>query len=596
MDYYGSMPLHFRPLHLPLALALLLGSHTVLAQKSAVPPKAAAVSATSATQESDAESLSAELFYEILVGEMAASQGDMANGMALMLEAARQSGTEQLYRRATELGLQSRSGERALAAAQEWRHAFPHSRDANRYVLQLLIALNRVSESLQPLQQEIASTPAASKPATYLGIAQLYSRVSDKSLAAAVVEQALAKDLQAPATGAAAWATVGHMRVIADQKQLALDAARKSHNLAPENGAAALLALELMEANVPDAEPLVQGYLKHQPSATIRMAYARVLMGYERNAQAREQLDAITNDTPEFADAWLALAGLQLQNGELDAAQRSLDQFIPLAEKVPDSGARQSALTQAYLMRANIALQQRDEKTAGRWLDKIEDGQAVLNVQSLRATILARQGQLPQARALIRAVPARTPTQEKLKRRAEVQLLREAGAPQEAYLLQRTLLDQSPEDNDIAYDTAVLADKAGKHETAETLLRGIMERQPSHYHAYNALGYSLAERGIRLDEAKGLIEKALELAPNDPFILDSLGWVTFQQGHAPQALVILEKAYGLRNDVDIAAHLGEVLWQLGEQKRARAIWKQALQRDPQNDTLKSTLQRLGVRP
>lgn len=594
MDYYGLMQLHFRPLHLPLALALLLGSHTVLAQSRQAPPKAAAPSTASA--ETSAEELSAELFYEILVGEMAAGQGDMVNAMALMLEAARQSGSEQLYRRATELGLQSRSGERALSAAQEWKHAFPQSRDANRYVLQLLIALNRVSESLQPLQQEIASTPPASKPASFLAIAQLYSRVSDKPLAAAVVEQALAKELRNPDSGPAAWATVGHLRVVAGQKELALDAARKSHAMAPDNGAAALLALELMEADMPDAEPLVQGYLKHSPSATIRMAYARVLMGYERNAQAREQLELITNENPEFADAWLALAGLQFQNGELEAAQRSLDQFIPLAEKVPDDSTRQAVLTQAYLMNASIALQQRNNKLAGQWLDKIEDGHAILNVQSLRATILARQGQLPQARALIRAVPTRSPAQEKLKRRAEIQLLRDAGAPQEAYLLQRTLLDQSPEDNDVAYDTAILADKAGKYDTAEALLRGVIERQPTHHHAYNALGYSLAERGVRLDEAKTLIQKALELAPNDPFILDSLGWVEFQQGRKTEALAILEKAYGLRNDVDIAAHLGEVLWQMGEKNRARAIWQQALQRDPQNDTLQATLKRLGVRP
>ena len=564
------MQLHFRPLHLPLALALLLGSHAVLAQGRPATPKAAA--APSAAQpETSAEELSAELFYEILVGEMAAGQGDMVNAMALMLEAARQSGSEQLYRRATELGLQSRSGDRALSAAQEWKHAFPQSRDANRYVLQLLLALNRVSESLQPLQQEIAFTPAASKPASFLAIAQLYSRVSDKSLAAAVVEQALAKELRKPDTGPAAWATVGHLRI-------------------------ALLALELMEADMPEAEPLVQGYLKHSPSATIRMAYARVLMGYERNAQAREQLEIITNENPEFADAWLALAGLQFQNGEPEAAQRSLDQFIPLAEKVPDDSTRQAVLTQAYLMHASIALQQRNDKAASQWLDKIEDGHAILNVQSLRATILARQGQLPQARALIRAVPTRSPAQEKLKRRAEIQLLRDAGAPQEAYLLQRTLLDQSPEDNDIAYDTAILADKAGKYDTAEALLRGVIERQPTHHHAYNALGYSLAERGIRLDEAKTLIQKALDLAPNDPFILDSLGWVEFQQGRKTEALAILEKAYGLRNDVDIAAHLGEVLWQLGDKTRARTIWQQARARDPQNDTLRATLKRLGVRP
>lgn len=596
MDYYGLMQLSFRPRHLPLACALLLGAPSVFALETPVAAHAAAPQAKAPDPTDAQEALTAELFYEILVGEMAANQGDMANATALMLEAARQSGSETLYRRATELSLQSRSGERALAAAQEWKHAYPRSRDANRYVLQILIALNRVSDSMQPLQQEIASTPAASMQAALLAIAQLYSRVTDKALAAAVVEQALAKELRSPVNGAAAWATVGHLRVIAGQKELALDAARKAGQMAPGNGAAALLALELMEANLPAAEPLVKSYLQHQPSATFRMAYARVLMGYDRNDDARAQLQAIINETPDFADAWMALAGLQLQSNDLDDAQRSLQQFIPLAEKLPDSPAREAALNQAYLMQASIAVQQRDDASAIQWLDKIADGQAILNVQSLRAGILARQGQLPQARALIRAVPASTPAQNTQKRRAEIQLLRDAGAPQEAYLLQRTLLDQSPDDSDIAYDTAILAEKAGKYDTAEALLRGIIERQPDYYHAYNALGYSLAERGVRLDEARALITKALEFAPNDAFILDSLGWVEFQQGRPAEALPLLEKAYGLRNDAEIATHLGEVLWTLGEQTRARAIWKQAALRDPANDSLRTTLQRLGVQP
>ena len=540
--------------------------------------------------------MSAELFYEILLAEMAGGQGDLSSAHQLMLEAARSAQSEQLFRRATELGLQSRSGERALAAAKEWKASFPQSRDANRFVLQILIALNRVSETVQPLQQEIALTPAPSKPATFLAIAQLYSRVSDKPLAAAVVEQAFVNELKDPVSGAAAWATVGHLRVIAEQKQLALEAAKQSFQMSPNNGAAALLALELMEANVPEAEPIVQGYLQNQPAATIRLAYARVLMGYDRNDAALEQLQILTKESPEFPDAWLALAGMYYEKGEWKPAQEALQQFIPLADKHPDSHQRQSSLTQAYLLNARIAIKQNDLQDASQWLAKIEGGESNLNVQALRATVLAKQDKLPQARALIRAVPTRNAEQDRLKRRAEIQLLRDSNAPQEAYLLQRSLFDQAPDNNDMAYETAILAEQAGKYETAESLLRAIIERDPSYHHAYNALGYSFAERGIRLEEARTLIEKALELAPEDPFIMDSLGWVEFQQGHTEKALEILEKAYGLRSDVDIGAHLGEVLWKRGDTRRARALWKDGLQRDPENKTLRSTLDRLQVKP
>lgn len=123
-----------------------------------------------------------------------------------------------------------------------------------------------------------------------------------------------------------------------------------------------------------------------------------------------------------------------------------------------------------------------------------------------------------------------------------------------------------------------------------------MARHPDYHHAYNALGYSLADRGEQLPEARRLIEKALEYAPNDPFITDSLGWLTYREGNLPEALALLEHAYRLRDDVEIATHLAEVLWVSGNPERARSLWRAALQRDPDNAVLRETLQRLNVQP
>jgi tetratricopeptide (TPR) repeat protein len=122
-----------------------------------------------------------------------------------------------------------------------------------------------------------------------------------------------------------------------------------------------------------------------------------------------------------------------------------------------------------------------------------------------------------------------------------------------------------------------------------------MVRNPSYHHAYNALGYSLAERGVRLAEAKELILKALSFAPKDPFITDSLAWVEFRQGNSAEALRLLETAFGIRPDADIAAHLGEVLWTQGNQERAKAIWRESLRLNPDNETLRETLQRLNIK-
>ena len=148
--------------------------------------------------------------------------------------------------------------------------------------------------------------------------------------------------------------------------------------------------------------------------------------------------------------------------------------------------------------------------------------------------------------------------------------------------------------NDLVYEQAMLAEKAGRPEEMERLLREILARKPDYHHALNALGFTLADRGVRLQEAKALIIKALEYAPEDPFITDSLGWVEFRLGNNAQALLLLERAFEKRQDADIAAHLGEVLWKLGQHERAKALWKDAQQQHPDNETLRETLKRLGV--
>jgi len=128
----------------------------------------------------------------------------------------------------------------------------------------------------------------------------------------------------------------------------------------------------------------------------------------------------------------------------------------------------------------------------------------------------------------------------------------------------------------------------------ERLLRKVIALKPDHHHAYNALGYSLAERNQRLPEARDLIRKALDLSPGEPFITDSLGWVEYRLGNRSEALRLLQQAYRARPDAEIAAHLGEVLWVLGQQDEARRVWREAKTRDAGNDVLRATLARLRV--
>jgi tetratricopeptide (TPR) repeat protein len=138
----------------------------------------------------------------------------------------------------------------------------------------------------------------------------------------------------------------------------------------------------------------------------------------------------------------------------------------------------------------------------------------------------------------------------------------------------------------------MLAEKLGRAEEMERLLRRLIAAKPDYHHAYNALGFSLAERNVRLDEARQLITKALEFAPDDPFIVDSLGWVEFRSGRFDEALRLLQTAFQKRPDAEIAAHMGEVLWTLGQRDKALAVWKKAAEINPDNETLLETTRRL----
>ncbi len=584
-----------------MAAALAMGSAIASAQTADPPSQQDKIEQSTdleqaAERENEQAALSAELFYEILVGEMAAQEGALTDAQALMMEAARSSNNEKLYRRATELAIQSRSGDRALRNARAWLEAYPESRDANRALLRILVVMNRIADSASYLRREVELTPQANRSATFLAITQLYNNASDKPLAADVVEQALEIDLKDPKNGPMAWAAIGHMRLIAGQKPAALQALQNGAKLGPESGAIALLAMELLESGSAEVEPLVKRYLEKNHSPQLRLTYARVLLGQKRNADAKTQLQLITREAPEFPEAWVMLANLQLQDGELDAADVSLTQFSSLLPKLPEGVGRAAGESQLYLLRADLAEKRQRYDEADIYLQRIPDAANLLSVQARRADLLARQGKVKEARALIQAIPANGPNQKRLKQIAEVQLLRDAGLNKEAYALQAQLLSQAPEDVELAYDTALLAERAGNFSEMERLLRDIIKRKPDFKHAYNALGYSYADRGIKLEEAQTLIQTALDMQPGDPFITDSLAWVHFRRGNLDEAETLLEQAYATRQDAEIAAHLGEVLWAQGKRDRAQLIWRQGMKADSSNDTLLETLKRLKVTP
>ncbi len=584
------------------ALGLLLATPLLQAQTklpTAAPQKPRPALAESNTADANTSALDGELFYQLLVGEITAQEGEPGAGYALILDAARKTGDAQLYQRATEIALQSRSGDAALQAALAWKQALPTARDPNRYVLQILIALNRITETAVPLKTGIELAPAEDRSLAIAAIPRAYARVNDKKLASEVVEQALAAYLANPATAASAWTTVARMRLAAGDTQGALAAIKTASAADPRYQGPALVAMDLMQAGVPEAELLVTRYLADNGKTypEIRMGYARALLDAQRYAEASAQLLQVLRDKPDLAQAWLVLGSLQMQDNQLAQAQASLERYVALSERQNGQAEEDSSrgLTQAYLSLAQLAEKRRDFAAAELWISKIDNADDMLLVQTRRASLLASQGQLAEGRQLIRSLPERNPGDARLKLMAEIGLLRDLRQYQLAYDMLAEATAQFPAEAELLYDQAMMAEKLGQLPDMERLLRLAIQVKPDYYNAYNALGYSLADRNVRLPEARDLIRKALEYVPNDPFIRDSLGWVEFRMGNAAEALKIFAQAFSAKPDPEIAAHYGEVLWSTGQRDKAVAIWREGRALNPENETLQETLKRLRVK-
>jgi tetratricopeptide (TPR) repeat protein len=570
-----------------------------------------AAQSTDATQlalaKVDNSNIDAPLFYQLLIGEMQLREGEAGAAFQVILDAARRTKDEQLFRRATDIALQSRAGDQALVSAKAWRQTLPESLDALRYQVQLLVALNRPEETLEPLQTLLKLTPAAERPSLITALPRFFARSADKAQIAKLTEQILSPYVDAPATRNASLVTNGRSWLAAQDNPKALALAQSAHALDAAAEGPAVLALELPAGDAA-AEAIVRNHLAAKPDSNgVRLLYVRALLAVPRYADATAQLETLTRIAPQLAQAWLTLGALHLQLREPAPAIVALRKYVELAQAggalpKPDAetndddapASTEDALTRAWLLLAQAADLQGDFRASEAWLAKIEDPQRALEVQTRRASLLARQGKLAQGRELIRRVPEKTPADARAKLLAEAQVLRDAKQWGEANTLLAKANVQFADDVDLIYEQSMMLEKLNKLDEMERLLRRVISLKPDHQHAYNALGYSLAERNVRLPEARMLIKKALDLSPGEPSITDSLGWVEYRLGNREEAVRLLRDAYRGQPDAEIAAHLGEVLWITGQKEEARKIWREGRGRDASNEVLRETLARLRV--
>lgn len=584
--------------------------HVAGATSAAATPAPATLAEATAQPAPPRSAMDRRLFKEVLTAEMHANQGRTKQAHSIYLQVAQRVKDEDLYQRSVEVAWRGRALELALASTKRWSKDFPRSRLAREFAVQTLIALDRPAELLAPMQALVNQSNMKDQPAIIIALSRGLARLSNKKAAAELVDSISLSWRTPPTELAEMWLTSASGWQQAQDGPRAMTALQKAAFLKPGLPQVGLLAVDLMPLS-PQAEDLVKQQLSQTPpSPTLQLAYGRRLAASRRYTESAEQLDTFLKAQPDQTGSWLTLAAVRMELKQWDQAEAALQHVLarqsaaapsqqaPDLAMAPDQANNPANTTQqAYLLMSQIAEQRQQLPDAIAWLEKADPGRERLQVQGQHARLLVQQGRLADARQLIRGLPESEPRDAVTKYQAEAQLLRDAQQWEEAFKVLGEASARFPQDNDLLYDQAMLADKLDKFGDMERLLKRVITSDPKNHNALNALGYSLADRGERLPEARTLIKKALALKPDDPLITDSLGWVNYKLGKLVEAERLLRLAFKGRADAEIAAHLSEVLWFQGKHDEARAIMRQALDIDANNDAVKDFLLRVpAIKP
>jgi tetratricopeptide (TPR) repeat protein len=546
------------------AVALSVAGCAALAQTKNVPPS----------------DLNEPMLYEFLLGEIALQRGDHRLAAQTFLDLARRTRDARVARRAVEVANQARLNELALEAARTWHELDPGSSQAMQVVAALLVTNKRAEEAL-PYLEKLLAAEGVNLENGFMQLNRLLAGNPDKAANLRVVRRLASKYPDLPQAHFA----LAQAAAAAADDEAALSAVRRAAQLRPDWDLAALLEAQILQRRSPAAAAKVLGdfVAKNPGSREARLNYARALVLDKRLPEARKQFEAVLAANPGNTEVIYAVGLLAFQLKDYEVAEENMKRLLSLGYRDAD-GVR-------YVL-GQIAEEQKLWPQAVQWYERIGEGEHHLAARMRTANAIAKQGRLDEARSYLKRVAADNPGEVAQLVVAEAQLLREAHRNQDAFQLLTEALTKEPDQPELLYDYALTAEKLERFDVLESNLRKLIQVRPDHAHAYNALGYSLAERNLRLPEARKLIERALELAPDDYFIIDSMGWVLYREGNLKAAAEQLRRAYNGRPDAEIGAHLGEVLWMMGERDEANRVWQESLKASPENETLQKTIKRL----
>lgn len=523
--------------------------------------------------------LTRPLLYEYMLSEFANQRGQKALAAQAALDMARNTRDPRLARRAAQLAYESRQVELSLSALKLWLELEPDSALAHRLLALLLIGGGQLDEAQPHLAAMLASDPD-NVGAAFMQLAPMLASYPDKAAAYGLV-RTLAQPY--PDLAEAHWQLAVAARYAGDDAT-ALSEVRRSRELRPDWENPVLLESQLLQAHKPkESTALLTGYLKGHPKArNVRLYYARDLLDQKALPEARAEFEQVLADEPDNVDLAMAVALISLQLNELDRAENQLKDALARSNKGQDA-------LHFYLGQLNEA-RQHDAEALDDYL-AVKSGENLYSAQLRAVYLLNKAKRLTEALTLLHGMSPRNNDQRVQLILLEEQLLRDNGQDEAAYKVMMQGLDRLPNHPDLLYEAALMADRLDKQDVFERLLRKLIQVKPDSAQAYNALGYNFLAHNVRIDEGMKLVLKALELSPDDAAILDSVGWGYYRQGDLGKSLDYLRRAHAANPDPEIAAHLGEVLWQSGDRPAARKVWQDSLDANPGNAVLLSVMKR-----
>jgi len=565
---------------LPMVLlgcsSMSMNTGTALAQASdaADEPDSAPVSDT------PGEQMDGQLMFELMISELAGRRGQLDVALAGYLRASERTNDPRVSERATRLAMYGRQWSDAETAVKRWLRLDPAAQGASAILAQALFRQGKINEAAD---QYVSIVNESDDRALAIRQVQIELQQNDSAEQSLTILQSL---LAANPEEAEAHLGVARAQLASSRRKLALESVNSALDREPENTDALLLRAQVLSAmGRPDEgfSALKAAVNDNSDNLALRLGLAQLLVEAGRYDEVGEHLDFLFTAAADNADTLLTISLLALDSRRIERASRFLTKLL-------DSGEYQD---QANFYLARISDQQKDYDSAIAFYDAVQPGDLQITAQIRIAELHGLTGKLEEGRQRLRSIAGTVPNpaiQQQLLT-AESRMLQQAGQAPEAVLVLTEGLERFPDNSDLLYARALAADAAADHTMLMGDLTLLIKLEPENAHALNALGYHFASKNIELDRAETLLVKANDLLPNDPAIMDSLGWLRFRQGKYEEAIVLLRKAYSLYPDAEIAAHLGEVLWLTGAEQEARQLVEKALVDSPDDYNLQQVMQK-----